>query len=232
MLMDRNRIDTRLIVYVSSLVGKAGSTMRLGLFGGTFDPVHIGHLVLAEQCREQCRLDEVRFIPAAIPPHKEGADISSGKHRVNMLDFALAGCPDLTISTNELERGGTSYTVDTLQTLADENSGCDLVLLMGMDSLLDFPNWREPERILDLATLAVVDRRPEHDEASHQAAVEACHKLRTDARERIQFVQMPRIDISGSDIRRRCRESRSIRFFTPRPVAMYIREHGLYQQPQ
>src|SRR5690606_11099599 len=119
----------------------------------------------------------------------------------------------------------------TLRDLSDEGDD-ELVLLMGMDSLLDFPNWRQPERILELASLAVVDRRPEHDAASHEQALVACERLRPDARERIQFVQMPRIDVSGSDIRRRCRESRSIRFLTPRPVAMYVQEHGLYQQPQ
>jgi nicotinate-nucleotide adenylyltransferase len=203
--------------------------MRLGIYGGTFDPVHYGHLLLAEQCREQCELDEVRFVPAAIPPHKEDAQITSGKHRLHMLDFALAGCGELTISDIELRRTGPSYTIDTLQHFADEDADRELFLLMGMDSLADFPNWREPQRILNLATLVAVNRQSQHDEAAQRAAVAAIEQLHAGAGERLQIVEMPDIEISATDLRRRVREGRSIRFQTPRPVAMYIAEHGLYR---
>lgn len=204
--------------------------MRLGIYGGTFDPVHYGHLLLAEQCREQCELDEVQFVPAAIPPHKEDADITAGKHRLNMLDFALSGCPELTISDIELRRTGPSYTVDTLQQLVDEDTDLELFLLMGMDSLVDFPNWRRPDRILELATLVAVNRHSLHDEASQGAAVAAIERLAPDARQRLKIVEMPDIEISSTDLRRRVREGRSIRFQSPRPVAMYIAEHGLYRE--
>jgi nicotinate-nucleotide adenylyltransferase len=204
--------------------------MRLGIYGGTFDPVHYGHLLLAEQCREQCDLDEVRFVPAAIPPHKEGANITAGKHRLNMLDLALSGCPELTISDIELRRTGPSYTVDTLQHLTDEDDGRELFLLMGMDSLVDFPDWRQPARILELATLVAVNRHSLHDEDSHEAAITAIEQLAPDARRRLKLVEIPDIEISSTDLRRRLCEGRSIRFQTPRPVAMYIAEHGLYQE--
>lgn len=203
--------------------------MRLGIYGGTFDPVHYGHLLLAEQCREQCVLDEVRFIPAAIPPHKQEAEISDGRDRLHMLEFALSGCPELTISDIELRRSGRSYTVDTLQQLADEDVDRELFLLMGMDSLVDFPTWRQPERILELATLVAVNRRSLHEDPARAAAVAAVEQIAPRAGERLKIVDMPDIAISASDLRRRVREGLSIRFQTPRPVAMYIAEHRLYR---
>lgn len=203
--------------------------MRLGIYGGTFDPVHYGHLLLAEQCREQCLLDEVRFIPAAIPPHKQEAEISDGRDRLHMLEFALSGCPELTISDIELRRSGRSYTVDTLQQLADEDVDRELFLLMGMDSLVDFPTWRQPERILELATLVAVNRRSLHEDPARAAAVAAVEQIAPRAGERLKIVDMPDIAISASDLRRRVREGLSIRFQTPRPVAMYIAEHRLYR---
>lgn len=203
--------------------------MRLGIYGGTFDPVHYGHLLLAEQCREQCVLDEVRFIPAAIPPHKHEAEISDGQDRLHMLEFALSGCPELTISDIEMRRSGRSYTVDTLQQLADEDVDRELFLLMGMDSLVDFPTWRQPERILELATLVAVNRRSLHEDPARAAAVAAVEQIAPRAGERLKIVDMPDIAISASDLRRRVREGLSIRFQTPRPVAMYIVEHSLYR---
>ena len=204
--------------------------MRLGIYGGTFDPVHYGHLLLAEQCREQCELDEVRFVPAASPPHKHDARITSARHRVNMLEFALAGCPELTVSEIELRRDGPSYTVDTLQQLTDKQSAVELFLLMGMDSLADFPTWREPARILELATVVAVNRRSQHDHPAQQAALSASEAISRGAAQRIRLVTMPDIDISATDIRLRTQQQRSIRFLTPRPVAMYIAEHQLYRE--
>ena len=203
--------------------------MRLGVYGGTFDPVHYGHLLLAEQCREQCGLDEVWFMPAAAPPHKEGVEITEAKHRVCMLDFALAGCPELKVSELELERGGLSYTVDTLQQLSDEDSSRELFLLVGMDSLVDLPTWREPERILQLATIVAVNRRSQHDTDAELAAFSACRQITPLAEKRIVLAEMPDIDVSATDVRNRVRDGMSIRFLTPRPVATYVAEHGLYR---
>jgi len=199
--------------------------MRLGIYGGTFDPVHYGHLLLAEQCREQCALDEVWFVPAGQPPHKEAMGITRAEARIDMLDFALAGMPEFVVSRMEVEREGPSYTVDTLQALVDEDDSCELFLLIGADSLSDLSRWREPQRILELATVVAVNRGP-FDEQQLRDEV-AC--LGEDAMDRIRLVEMPGIDISASDIRRRVREGRSVRFLTPRPVAHFIAEQGLYR---
>ncbi len=198
--------------------------MRLGIYGGTFDPVHYGHLLLAEQAREQCRLDEVWFVPARQPPHKEADGITPAEARIDMLDFALAGCPEFAVSRVEVDRDGPSYMVDTLQQLADEDPARELFLLIGADSLHDLPAWREPQRILELATVVAVNRGPFDEATLRRAASE----LGSENSDRIHFVEMPGMDISASDIRRRAKEGRSIRFQTPRPVATYIAERRLY----
>jgi len=198
--------------------------MRLGLYGGTFDPVHQGHLLLAEQCREQCRLDNVWLLPARIPPHKLNADISPGKFRSEMLEFATAGYPEFSVNTMELDREGPSYTVDTLQQLTDEDSTRELFFLIGADSLKDLPTWREPQRIAELATIVAVNRGdkplPDLKELSNQLGSETV--------QRIQIVTMPGIDVSSTDIRNRVAAGKSIRFMVPRSVEVYIKEHGLY----
>ncbi len=198
--------------------------MRLGIYGGTFDPVHYGHLLLAEQAREQCRLDKVWFVPARQPPHKQADGITPPDARIDMLDFALAGCPEFSVSRVEVDRDGPSYMVDTLQLLVEEDPDRELFLLIGADSLTDLPTWREPQRILELATVIAVNRGP-FDEAALRGSASG---LGPEHADRIQFVAMPGVDISASDIRRRVKEGRSIRFQTPRPVATYIAEQGLY----
>jgi nicotinate-nucleotide adenylyltransferase len=198
--------------------------MRLGIYGGTFDPVHYGHLVLAEQCREQCALDEVWFVPAGQPPHKLTAPISPAQARVDMLELALAGCPEFRVSLVETAREGPSYTVDTLKHLAEEDSSRELFLLMGADSLADFATWRDPAGILALTTLVVVNRgTPDARELARLAAPFA-----ESPQKRVQFVSMPSIGISASDLRRRVSTGGSIRFLVPRAVAAYIADCRLY----
>src|SRR5437016_3149034 len=126
--------------------------MRLGIFGGTFDPVHYGHLVLAECCREQCHLDRVLFLPAAMPPHKTAYEITPGADRVEMLKLAIGGHPQFEVGTYEVARGGVNYTFETLQALTSQYSDAELFFLLGADSLNDLPRWREPQRICELAT--------------------------------------------------------------------------------
>jgi nicotinate-nucleotide adenylyltransferase len=200
--------------------------MRLGLFGGTFDPVHLGHLLMAEQCREQCALDQLWFVPAAVPPHKQGREITPGKARAEMLEVAIAGCRDFAVSRMELDRGGTTFTVDTLQHLHDEDPSCELFFLLGADSLADLPTWREPARIAQLATIVAVNRgdRPLPESATLKTM------LGEEIALRVQLVTMPGIDLSASDTRRRVREGRSIRFMVPRAVEVYIHEHQLYRE--
>lgn len=198
--------------------------MKIGIFGGTFDPIHCGHLLLAEQCREQCGLDEVRFMVAGNPPHKTSSNITDGKLRAEMLEFAAAGIPAFVVDRMELNRQTLTYTVDTLRELSEDGS-LDLHFIMGADSLEDLPNWREPAAILELATVIAVNRgdRP----------MPSLDKLRGALGEivdkRIRIVTMPGIDLSATDIRRRVHEGLSIRFQVPRSVEMYIEEHGIYR---
>lgn len=204
--------------------------MRLGLLGGTFDPVHYGHLLLAECCREQCGLDAVWFVPAATPPHKQGQWLSGAEHRVEMLKLAIAGHEPFGVSTREIERGGVSYTVDTLESLVAEDPSRKLFLLLGGDSLVDLPTWRQPERICQLA-LPVIVRRPGAPEPDFRplAALVSGRRL---AEIQAAQVEMPQIELSSREIRRRVTQGLSIRFRTPRAVEMYIRSAGLYRQAE
>lgn len=199
--------------------------MRLGIYGGTFDPIHLGHLLLAETCREVCQLDEVWFIPAASPPHKQGNQISSARDRVQMLEFAIAGHPQFKLNKLELKRTGPSFTVDTLEQIQQEDSTRELFLLLGGDSIIDFPTWREPQQILELATVVAVNRgRDRVNSAGWQA-------LGTNALDRLQIVNMPAIEISATQMRQSVSQGKSIRFQTPRSVEMYILQKGLYRNP-
>jgi nicotinate-nucleotide adenylyltransferase len=201
--------------------------MRIGIFGGTFDPVHYGHLLLAESAREQCRLDEVRFVPAATPPHKQAQQVSSAEDRLDMLRLAVGGQETFTVCDSEIRRGGVSYTVETLEALHGEKPGAELFLLVGADTLADLPNWRQPERVLELAAPVVVGR---------PGAVEPDYGVLADlvAADRLSMfrgcrVEMPAMGISSRDLRRRAAEGRSLRYQVPRAVEAYIAAHGLYR---
>lgn len=198
--------------------------MRLGLFGGSFNPVHFGHLVLAEQCREQCNLDQVWFLPSGSPPHKQDATLLPGKTRAEMLEFAIAGHADFSVNRMEIEREGTTFTVDTLQQLHDEDASRELFFLIGADSLTDLSGWRQPDRIAELATIVAVNRgdRPLPDLTSLE------ERLGPETAARIQLVTMPGIDLSATNIRQRIPDGKSIRFMTPRAVEEYIVTHNLY----
>ena len=202
--------------------------MRLGIYGGSFDPVHYGHLLLAENCREECRLDEVWFVPAQVSPHKLDREMTPSRQRVEMLELALAGNERLKVSTLEIDRCGVSYTVDTLRSIQAEQPQDELFLLMGADSLRDLLTWREPAEICRLACPIVIRRNgaPEPDLAILVDLVPE-HRL---AAIRAQQVKMPLIELSSSDLRQRATASQSLRFRTPRAVEEYIRAHGLYRE--
>lgn len=197
--------------------------MRIGLFGGTFDPVHFGHLLMAEQCREQCQLDLVQFIPAFSPPHKQDARISPVKDRVAMLELAIAGEKRLQVNRIEIERKGTSYTVETLREIHRQSPTDELFLLIGADSLHDLPTWREPHEILSLCRVVAVNRG--RTPPPVESVIDA---LGESARNRVQIIEMPAVDLSATDIRQRVSEVRSIHYMTPRAVMMYIQSHKLF----
>ena len=201
--------------------------MKLGIFGGSFDPVHNGHLILAEQCREQANLDRVVFVPAARPPHKPGRRLSSFHQRVEMLELAISGNPGFAIDPLENDRPGPSYTVATLEAMTARGDG-ELWLIMGADSLVDLPMWYEPRRILELAGVLVVGRpgSPEPDEGSLRRALE----MPADFPLRLQFVESPLIAIASRDLRARFADGRSVRYMAPRAVEAYIEDKGLYRE--
>jgi nicotinate-nucleotide adenylyltransferase len=197
--------------------------MRIGLYGGTFDPVHLGHLMVAEQARTELELQRVFFVLTPNPPHKSAAAILPAAHRLNMLRLALSDHSQFEASTAELDRPGVSYTVDTLRHFRaqPEFASAEFFLIIGGDSLLELKNWREPQAIISMAKLTVYSR-PGLD--LHQAApqfLRAAHLLNG-----------PQVDISATDIRRRCSRGLSIRGLVPETVRNYILENNLYQNTQ
>lgn len=204
--------------------------MKIGVFGGTFDPIHFGHLLLAESCREQCGLDRVWFVPAATPPHKQEREISAEKHRVEMLSLAISGHASFEINTSEIDRGGVTYTTDTLEIFAAEQPDAEFFLLIGADSLDDFLTWRDPARICELA-LPIVINRPGYD-APNLAKLSTVISADRLAAAREHQVESPWIDLSSTNIRQRVRDQQSIRYRTPRSVEKYIETSGLYQETE
>lgn len=202
--------------------------MRIGIFGGTFDPVHLGHLIVAEQCREQAQLDQVWFVPAARPPSKLVQPVTPFARRVEMLQLALAGHPAFRIEELEKDRPGPSFTADTLHELAQRYSPVDWFFLLGSDSLRDLPNWRKPEQIVRLATLLVVVRPYAGGNESNDTLVRQV-TARLGESARIQLVDAPRIELASSDLRQRAAAGRSLRYLVPRAVECYIQEKGLYR---
>lgn len=201
--------------------------MRLGVFGGSFDPVHFGHLLLAECCREQLRLDKVLFIPAGLPPHKRGRFVTPGRHRLAMLELAIAGEEGFEVCRFEIERQEVSYTVDTLRYLGKEFPAASLFLLVGADMLNDLPNWREAAEVCRLALPVGVHRAgmppPRFDQLASIVDAERLKAIRE------AQVEMPLVELSSSDIRARVAAGKSIRFRVPKAVEMYIHQHNLYR---
>lgn len=201
--------------------------MRLGIFGGTFDPIHYGHLLLAECCLEAQTLDQVWFMLAATPPHKQQQDISPSSARLEMVNLAIAGHAALKSSSLELDRGGVSYTVDTLTQILQEDPNCELFLLLGTDSWHDLPNWHKPEEICQLATPLVVHRAGEKAPDFTKAA-SFCSPERLAQIEQGQVI-MPAIDLASSELRARIAADKSLKYRTPAAVEQYILQHQLYR---
>lgn len=185
--------------------------MRVGVFGGTFDPVHVGHLAIAHAALESVPLDRVIFVLARRSPLKERGPVAGEADRLRMLELAVAGEPRFAVSRVELDREGPSYTVETLERLAGND---DLFLILGSDAIADFPRWKDPERIAKLATLVVAER-PGAPERVGDAPI-----IRFDA---------PRLDISSRELRARAARGRSLRYLVPEPAWKHIEARGLYR---
>ncbi|MBX3424619.1 MAG: nicotinate-nucleotide adenylyltransferase [Pirellulales bacterium] len=200
--------------------------MRLGIFGGSFDPVHHGHLRLAACCADQGRLDRVLFVPVAAQPLKPIGPVASAAERAAMVATAIAVDPRFELSTLEIERGGASYTIDTLATLADRLPDAELFLLMGADALADLPRWRDPVRLCELATPLVVARAGEPPVDFSVVAPYVGSKRLAEIKRAL--VEMPPAPIASREIRRRIAAGESWRETVPDSVAEYIAERGLY----
>jgi nicotinate-nucleotide adenylyltransferase len=201
----------------------------LGILGGTFDPIHLGHLAIAEEARETLGLERVLLVPAAHPPHKPGRPITDAGHRLAMAELAVAGNPALAVSPIEIERGGPSFTVDTLAELrAGRDGAAPLWFILSTEALAGFMSWRDPDRILELARLAVMPRGEGEGDGVDDAWIAARFPGRVD---RVRFLAGPLLPISGSVVRRRVAAGRSIRYLVPDPVARYIADHALYAEP-
>jgi nicotinate-nucleotide adenylyltransferase len=192
------------------------SPRRIGVFGGTFDPPHVGHLLLAESAREALDLTEVWFVPARVPPHKQRRRVTPAATRVALLRAALRGT-GFRLDLEELSRRGPSYTVDTLASYRARAPRAMLYLLLGADSLLDLPTWRDPARLVTLARLAVAER-PGFDTRLVPARL----------RRAVDWIPNPPVAIASRDLRARVRTGRSIRFQVPKGVAALVRRLGLY----
>lgn len=205
--------------------------MRIGLYGGSFDPVHQGHLIVAECCREQARLDKVLFLPAAIPPHKQDRPLADPDHRIEMLRLATGGHPAFAVSTDEIDRGGVSYTVETLARMQAAHRADELFLILGPDALADLPTWREPATILERTEIIAVEREGLDDVRAIVATPKLATLLGTERSRRVadNRVTCPAIGIRASVLRAAIAAGHSIRYRTPRAVEQYIAAHGLYQ---
>lgn len=197
---------------------------RWGILGGTFDPVHYGHLLIAEQTREALDLAGVYFMPAAQPPHKPDVIVSPSDHRLAMVELAIAGNPDFQLLRSEVERGGPSFSVETMARLTAERPADRFVFIVSTEAARELPSWREPRRLLELAELAVLPRlgypplEPDWP-ARHFPRLE----------HRFLFVDAPALGHSASDIRARVAAGQTIRYLVPPSVEAYIAQHRLYR---
>jgi nicotinate-nucleotide adenylyltransferase len=197
--------------------------VRLGILGGTFNPPHLAHLVCAQEAHRELELDRVLLVPASIPPHKPVEQEPGPEHRLQMCRLAVGGDERFGVSDIELQREGPSYTVDTLAWLSSQAPNDELVLILGGDIAAGLAQWRRPERVLELATVAIAKRR-----GTPRGRVE--RTLQTlDGGDRARFFQMPRIGISSTMVRRRVRAGLPIRYFVPDQVLGYIEREGLYR---
>jgi len=196
----------------------------LGIMGGTFDPIHLGHLAIGEEAREALALDLVLFVPAGEPPHKPAGAVTAVAHRVAMVELAIADNERFELSSIEIERAGPSYTLDTVEELARRNAGTALHLIVSAETFAHLPTWHEPERLFEAARIAVVPRE------GYPAPDPAWLGETFPGREaRVTYLEGPRLGLSSTAIRERVASGRSIRYLVPSAVEAYISDHDLYR---
>lgn len=212
---------------------------RLGILGGSFDPIHVGHLRSAEEVRETLGLDLVYFVPTHEPPHKPQRQLASGRDRLAMAERAIADNPAFRVSAIEIERGGISYSVDTLAAFAARESDATLFFVLGIDAFREMQTWKDVARVFELASVVVTSRPPHAVEPSIEHLPVAARKafcydpdtlsFRHRTGTTLQFLPITGIDVSATDIRERARRGSSIRYLVPPSVERYVRQHRLYR---
>ena len=190
---------------------------RIALYGGSFDPIHMGHLIIAEEARWQCDLETVLFVVTAHPPHKKEPRVDA-ESRLKMVEMAIDSEPGFRPSRIEIDRGGSSYTEETLKELQGTYPGADLYLIVGADSVLDFSAWRNPEAVIDMSNVVVIPR-PGFD----------LSKMEPSLRGKVRILEGPAVEISSTMLRQRLRENKPVRFLIPDKVGRYIQEKRLYR---
>jgi len=203
----------------------SNSREKIGILGGTFDPVHLGHLIIAEEVRSNVGLDKILFVPAGVPWMRENEGVSAGKHRLNMVDLAVKSNPHFQSSSIEIDRQGVTYTADTLETLREDlDHEVELSFIMGMDVLEKFHLWKSPETVVELCSLVIVNR------PGNQAVdVNEVVKKYPEAGAKLRIINVPRMEISSSEIRERVRQEKSLKYLVSEEVIEYIDQNNLYK---
>ena len=196
--------------------------MRIGVFGGTFDPIHMGHLIVAEDARAALELDKALFIPAGQPWFKSYRQITEARHRLAMVRLAVEGNPDFDVTDIEIRRTGPSYTVDTLTELRGQYPDAEFVVILGVDALREIDRWHQPRKLFELASVVGMAR------PGATINLSVLHEAIPGSSSRIRLLDSALVDISGTDIRQRVAAGRSIRYRVPAAVERYVREHRLY----
>jgi nicotinate-nucleotide adenylyltransferase len=203
------------------------SRERIGLFGGTFDPPHIGHLILASEAQYQLELTRLLWTLTPEPPHKQDQPITPIEHRLAMVNLAIADNPSFELSRVELDRPGPHYTLDTIKLVAEENPNAEIVPVIGGDSLHDLPTWHHPQELLYAAHWIGVMRRP-----GESSRLEELERELPGISSKVHYVDAPLLEIASREIRSRIADGRPFRYYLPDPVYHYVHQHQLYQQPQ
>ena len=198
--------------------------MKIGVIGGTFDPIHNGHLVIAEETRGRLNLDEILFVPTGQPWLKGDSPISAAEHRLEMVRLAIADRPYFRLSTVDIERPGPSYSIDTITELQSQlGAGTELFFILGWDSLAELPQWHEPSRLIEMCYLVAVPRP-----GYRRPKLKSLESSVPGITQRVMLLDSPEIDISASAIRDRVARGLSVRHLVPEPVNRYIKQHKLY----
>ena len=198
---------------------------KIGIFGGTFDPPHLGHLILASEALEQLKLDHLLWMMTAMPPHKVVSEITPLKQRLELTRAAIAGFSQFELSTLEIDRPGPHYSVDTVALVKKAQPDAQIYFLMGEDSLRDLPSWHEPDRMIAMCEGLGIMRRP-----GSEAVLKELESSFPNIRQKVTWFNTPQVDISSHDIRQRIKEKRTYQFFIPEAVFNLIDEKNYYQK--